>query len=381
MPSFLPFNIAAAGEGDSIMAQTDGRSIHSWIALMLDGRLRFLPAIALGTFGTGGDQLQDIMDDVSGVIAAGCRLVIMDGGTNDPLTTASLPASKALATQIVNTYNAAGVHVVYIAIPPRTDTSHVGVASREANRLDFNAWLEGLAAGRGLTVVNVDDVYSPSDSVQSVDRLHPRTEGAYRIAAKVAAVLSPMLGTGDVAAAIGGAQLLNNPALAGTTGTLATGVSGQAPTGWIVDNDTGATVVSSLLPSGSGNTWCLDVSGSATTSTQDLRIYQTVSHPIAVGDQFALAARMLLAGLGGEGDPTGVLGWSLAGFKAQIFSQFNAAGSGPMTRRVDNLVRCMPFANTTTGASSQVGLFLRFAVGPVAARIEFSTPHCAFTAP
>lgn len=374
----LPFNALAIGEGDSIMAQTDARSIMLWLSLALAGRLDFSANDVYGTEGQGGDKWADIAGDAAALLSEhDPDLILLDGGTNDTNVTVPFSAALASADSAIDTLTSGGTGALvwYMQIPLRTDVNAPFKATDEAAN---DAHMLGLASSNSRLRIydSSGSGYDPDDASQSLDKLHPKSAGAKLIGEDWAADISPYLGTGDVWSVLG-ANLLTNGDFAGAGGSKATGieVASTVPTGWTADNDAGVTCLVQTGSDGEGNYVDLVITGAATTASQDVRLYQTVTTAIAIGDAFDGAVHIELSGSDGTGDPVGLQGWEWSGGKATIGSRYNPAASGHMSYALDTVARCFSQANTASGSSTQAGFFSRWNVGAVDARIRMRRGH------
>lgn len=374
----LPFNLRTIGEGDSIFSYVDGRSILQWANIMLDGRMKFSPNGVAATDANSGHEWNLIDATVATLISehAPLDLVLLDGGTND--TNVTTPFSDALvdAEHMIDALNDNGTFVVYMEIPPRFDANAAGKAANQATN---NNTIRGWESSKDLKTFSVDDVWIEAD-LDATDKVHQKTQAAYKAAQKLFALLDPIIEKGDVRAALAANKCTNPTFTPDTGGTIASGMGGGSviPSGWTVDNDTGATVVSSVITRDDGTKAIrLDVSGTASSDSLDLRIFQVITDTYVTNDCYEFVADLLIKGAGGTGDPVGINGWALIGGNAVTFTQSQAAALGGMNFQVDNTVRCCsrPYGSGSTSFSA--GVYFRFAIGAVSARIEFALPHCA----
>lgn len=375
----IPFNSRTIGEGDSIFSYVDGRSILQWLNIFLNGALKWSPNGVAATDANAGHELALIDATVATLISehAPLKLVLMDGGTNDTNVTSPIGAAIASGEHFIDALNDNGTWVFYLAIPPRVDANGVAKA---ADQLKINDTFKSWQDHKMLRVFEVDSVW---DASLSSDGTHQNTVMAYAAARKMADDMWQMVEHGDPRDVLG-ANLFLNPSFAVETGgTIATGLQGGStiPQSWTVDNDTGATVTSSLVTRADGSKAIrLEVTGSATVDTLDLRVFQAVTYTYDINDAFEFVADVKIEAAGGAGGPpVGITGWALIGANAVAFTQSQAANLGGMNFQVDNTVRSAPRPYGAGGTAFTGGIYFRFAIGVVSARIEFSLPHiCEF---
>ena len=373
----IPFNTKLIADGDSLMSFVDGRSIQQWLNVFLDGRFRWTPNPVAGTVATAGDEWLPISNGVAASLALGPQVVLLDGGTND--TNVTVPFQNALdkALQTVTDYNAGGVKVIYMEIPPRADANAL---VKEPDRKTMTAYMRSLKATKNLMTVDMDLSYSPQYLSRSYDGTHQTSRGAYGEAKKLFKVIDPLLGRGDPRTVLL-ANKLTNPTLTGVGGTVQSGfVAGSvAPTNFVIDNLTGCTVRASVITDEKGvRKLRFDISGTCTDDTADLKVVQNVAQTITIGENYEYVADVLVAGANGQGDPTGLNAWALTAGNAVAFQASIAANLyGSMDMYVKNTVRACARPVTVGNTSYSTGLYARFKLGPVSARIEFSRPHSA----
>lgn len=370
----IPFNTRTIGEGDSIFSYVDGRSILQWLNIFLDGALKWSPNGVAATDANAGHEFALIDATVDTLISehAPLGLVLLDGGTNDTNVTSPIGAALGDAEHFIDTLNAAGAWVFYMAIPPRQDANALDKA---ADQLQINDALASWQEYKDLRVFDVSRVW---DASLSSDLVHQNTVMAHAAARKLADDMWQMVEHGDPRTVLG-ANLFLNPSFAvATGGTLASGMQGGSaiPQSWTVDNDTGATVTSSVVTRADGSKAIrLDVTGSASTDAADLRVFQAVTYAYDIADSFEFVADVKITASDGDGPPTGINGWALIGANAVTFTQSQAANLGGMNFDIDNTVRCAPRPYGAGGSSFTGGIYFRFAIGAVDARIEFALPH------
>lgn len=369
----IPFNARTIGEGDSIFSYVDGRSILQWLNIFLNGALKWSPNGVAATDANAGHELSGLDATVATLITEHdpLDLVLMDGGTNDTNVTSPIGSAIASGEHFVDTLNAAGIQVFYMAIPPRSDANAVDKA---ADQLRINTAFKGWQRHKQLRVFEVDSVW---DTSLSDDGTHQNTVMAYAAARKMADDMWDMIEHGDPRDVLGPNLCTNADFAIETGGTLATGMQGGSvmPSEWTVDNDSGATVTSSVVTRDDGSKAVrLDISGSASAAA-DIRIFQLVTNDYVIDDSFEFVSDLKISGADGEGAPTGLDGWAQIAGNAVCFTQSQSSTLGGMNFAVDNTVRCAPRPNSGAGASFTAGVYFRFAIGAVAARIEFSMPH------
>jgi lysophospholipase L1-like esterase len=206
-------------EGDSISSQVDGRSLAGWLSFVSGGRLNFTTSLqgTPGTIGTGGEGTPQVLAQAPAAVAAYPNLaaIIIHIGTN---SLNSLTASQIISdiTQTIDIYNAAGIHVVFSCILPKTADGPT-----EQKRKDVNAGIAALT-GKNLTVVNHDATHPMSDPTwQGLDVLpHPNVVGTRRMAQNIFnAIRVATISVYDELTT----NLIVNPTFTGTGGLVASG--------------------------------------------------------------------------------------------------------------------------------------------------------------
>ena len=365
-------------EGDSIAAQLDGRSMAMWFSALSNGKVTFLPNSTPGTEATGGHTLANVLADAPGVLAEFPTLtnILIHAGRNS--LTAGLATMQSEATQIIDAYNAAGVHVTWSAVLKATDA--VGIAN-EATRLAFNAWLAGLT-GKALKVINHDAVFDPATAPALVqaDSLHPTVMGERIVVANIVAAMN--FAASSHLSLMPGANVVPNAAFAGnpsfTTGFTADSV---VPTGWTISNGSGATVKASVLDIGGIRTVEFMGSGSASSAASDLRLSRNVTELAALVGQWIEGGMFVeISNAAGNGDAVGLTGWMVTTGDGYAFNKtHNAAAYGAMSGQYSGFVRVPPVKETADSTFQALGFYCRLAVGAVDFRIRLWSPYGCVT--
>lgn len=377
--SGTPFPLALGStilfEGDSLTSRTDGCSVAGWLSIITAGKVSYPPALLGGTVGTGGEGSAEILAQAPGNIAAfpGIKVIVIHIGTNDlsTLTAAQILANIQAACVL---YNNAGIWVVYSCILPRGDA--IGLAN-ETKRTDVNSGMAAYQVGRRVSVVNHDANFQLSDPTwQAGDTLpHANVVGTKRLASNLSAAFS-FVAT-NVTQVLP-TNAVTNPLLTGTGGSnVGTFVSGTVPDNWRIQNDTGATVTASMINEGGFNKMQFDISGSATTNSQNL-IFRTTpaTFPMAVGEWLEGKMFIEISGPGGVGSITGLDGWAVRGGAGYIFDQNHGPSvyNSMSTPIVSDVARILPIKETSIN-NAQLQFLAQFAVGAVSGRIKISQPH------
>ncbi|MDB5433563.1 MAG: hypothetical protein JWP35_4679 [Caulobacter sp.] len=370
-------------DGDSISAQTDGRSIAAHLATKSGGLMNFAPnaytppadSLRPGTVGVSGMKIADQAANLTAMFAANPSVthMVVHVGTNDmaPTLYATMQSDALNYLALCKTAN---VSVIWSCILRRNDA--IGQdAGNELKRVNFNAWLATLVGNPTYSligVINHDANFDPAADptlVNAADSLHPTYKGAGIFVGNIFAALH--FTATDVAALLP-ANTITNATLTGTSGGLATGVTGQVPTSWTVDNDTGCTCVASVGVDTDGERYCdMVLTGSATTNGQNVRFFRNdTSVGLVAGEWAEGKMNVTLTGSGGSGDATGVTGWMVQISNGFTFnSSHSFAAYGMMNTAFAGDVRCIPLkaAGAVTGT---IGAYAKLNVGVVDARFR-----------
>jgi hypothetical protein len=365
-------NQVALWDGDSLTANEDGRSFAASLQVGSGSKMRWSGHIGLaGTDGTGGDKLQDVLDDVARNLSENPLMtdIFIHAGTNNYMdTTAS--AALVLANQIIDAYNAGGVRVNWLGILPRVVLSDGGV--NQKYRQDFNYGLANIT-GKDFQYLNADSVYDPTDLTLSMDGTHCTSKGSRAIQAHIAAnYFNWSASSWETFMPV---NRVLNPTLTGTGGTVTAPATGTLATNWTIANLSGASVVASMTTVGADNAIQIDITGSATsTGLVTLSTYNSAIDALA-GQSIEAGAVLSMTSVAG-GAPVGLQAWAMADIKTgggRLFHDQTLTTYGPVPV-VNGPARIVAKTLATDGTACKFGVTLSFAVGPVDMRLILSKP-------
>ena len=274
------------------------RGVHYWAVLLSRGRVRSPSSTA--NFSHNGDTAANALARISTAIAAHCGIYHVDLGNNDCNEGVPVATIEANLTTIWNDFLAAGA--VVIASPPHQfENSVVSVQLCWAQLEQWVRRQNGTMAG--LYIYDPTSIWlQPQDADLTPKTnyawgnpgVHPTTLGAYELYTPLAAILDlifpdpgePLATIQDVynaTEAPSGNLLPGSPfATANNAGTVTgTGLSGVAPTSWVLsDYSLGTpfasmTTVGSMTTGSDGRVWEQIALGGtvATTGDNSTQIY------------------------------------------------------------------------------------------------------------
>ena len=276
-------------------------SAWTWANVLLKQALSIV-----ANYGIGGNTTSQILARVNDVIALNPGWVIITAGTNNMGVTGGVAQAKSDITAMFDAFEAAGIRVAILTLPPRISGSYTG--TMKADTLQLNEWIRQQARSRRGVVV-ADAFAALADGVASnyltliagfnptVDGIHMAATGAYAAGTALAVALQPHVTVlTPYSSPTPGANLLSNGRPAGTTTS--------APTGWNVSGGTGL-VWSDQLRSDGLRFWKRLVIGSGTVT---LGYNATVDGTrLAVGDtvnaigEFSVSAMDQAAAIDAQG--------------------------------------------------------------------------------
>jgi lysophospholipase L1-like esterase len=189
-------NVGALGNGYHPCCQFITECFADWLKPLLGPGYK-----VVGKWATSGNRIQNIIDQVPDIIAAGLDEVLLMIGTNDIAASGSTFSGVVSGLKsIIDGFTAAGVRVTLPGILPRGDAALTGQI-RAAN-----SWLQQYAAGKRLIryidtwpVLLNSTISYPSSSPYGVDTtmynttggnyIHPSRKGSYALAKFIAAAM------------------------------------------------------------------------------------------------------------------------------------------------------------------------------------------------
>lgn len=262
--TFVPFNkntVALFGDSITALAKSttgiytyhSSRGYWTWAnALGLNHRLDVV-AFAGVSGNTTTAMLARIQTDVIAYAPGWC---VVAGGTNDVSSSATFATIQSNLTAIFDALDDAGIRVIACTIPPRNSLT----AGQFLVQQQVNAWLHSIARTRpnfhlvDWTARVIDPSTSGSGAWASgmdTDGVHPSSQGAARMGKALVDVLDPLVPFADPISSTPGetANLVLNPLMAGTGGTVTAPVTGTAATSWQItrSGSAGLTAVGSRV--------------------------------------------------------------------------------------------------------------------------------------
>lgn len=252
----MPFGDSATPAALAAISSQDykpNKGFAYFAEMLSGGRIEFPRA---GNYGiTGNTSLQmatRASAAAAAIAAAGCTWVVIVGGTNDAPNGVTFAQTLAAYDQTEAAFRAQGVAVLWLAEYPR------GHASATGNRLSGSQLQDHygrhralLGRANGITVHALDTMLYLSDGAAATagdirtnatyDGLHLNGQGSYWVGSQIAQFFIGRLPARDFlpgnnadlwSASNPGGSITGNPCLAGSGGTLASGVTGSLADGF-----------------------------------------------------------------------------------------------------------------------------------------------------
>lgn len=235
-----------AAIGDSLSAQSvigtnaqggkesSRRSYHEWANVSLGQRLE--PPAVFAVTGKQTDamvteQLPQVLD--LSPRPAWCTVL---GGTNDINNGRTAAQVIASLRELIEGLTGAGIRPIVGTITPRTGFT----AGQLADQMQVNRWIKQVVPSLGAIVVDWSPFLANADGTPKTnvlqDGLHQTSYGASLMGQALASALTSAVAPADRLPASNAESptpnILTNPLLTGTTGTLGTGATGQVATSW-----------------------------------------------------------------------------------------------------------------------------------------------------
>lgn len=244
-PVLYPLNSRIVYFGDSLTDydKYDGRKQYTGI--LSGARFYTNPSFDQGIAGQNTTQMLARIGLVTAQIIPGKTLVPFLGGTNDissnpsilpgDVNTAGTSISNInqIVTQLVTAGAKVLIHTIWKRGIPQASYPY------EAQRQTVNTFIRSLAGTPGVTVFDVDSVYNPETMSDEAQGLHPNPYGAFVVASAEAPLVASFIDPASILVGQSG-NLLVNPGLTGTGGTLTSGTAtGVVANNWRLYRDTG----------------------------------------------------------------------------------------------------------------------------------------------
>lgn len=243
----------------------------------------------INNFGVGGDHTTHVLARMSEILASPASRANLLIGTNDARNALSVASYSTNLLNIVTQLLNSGKLVDICTIPPIVASPAVGtIASANQLVLGYNAYIKTLA--RSDPRIMLHDIYEAITDCTATtatvlsgmlasDNVHFSPKGAYTAGAVIAANFANRLpvSSGRISSMSDcynvdstNSQLLTNPLMQGTGGTLSGGATGSVPTNWTVTMTSATSVVASIVSraDGIGN----DLQGVLTASSSSSRM-------------------------------------------------------------------------------------------------------------
>lgn len=270
-------------QGGEIAGTLDTRAFAAWTWANVElGQALTIAA----NLGVGGDDTTEILARIGDVIDLDPGWVIITAGTNNAGVAGGVATAQADLTEMFDTFDAAGIRVCILTLPPRTGGSWAG--TQKADTLAINEWLRQQSRTRpGLVVADIWPALATAASSNFLstlygfnptsDGVHLSATGAYAAGKVLAAALRPHLASfvvpySDINP---GANLAPNPRPGQGAGGAAT------PTSWTLSGS--GTTFSDVARTDGLGTWkqVVCATGGATVS---LSTNAGIGALLAVGD-------------------------------------------------------------------------------------------------
>ncbi len=231
--------IEAAALGNSYVANSinvgsttwyDSRGWMNWGNMMMGSPLRIRPTSFKGVAGETTTQILARVTEIT-TLSPIPKFCFLDGGVNDFGFDVSLATVLANYTSIIEALNDAGI----IAVIGPCFATDAADAQYIADAQALNLALKKLASPGSMIWCDWSNLIEPTGlTVASTlyDGIHPGSVGARGMGRAVATAMMPRIAGEYPLATTASPGLLTNPMLTGTTGTLGSGFTGEAPTSW-----------------------------------------------------------------------------------------------------------------------------------------------------
>jgi lysophospholipase L1-like esterase len=263
------------GSGNTVQYQNFG--YVSWVTALC-------PAVMMpkgGVLAIPGETTSQMVNRLSGLSAFGARIMVVLGGTNDPLYAIDSLTTVRNLRRIYDAGLTAGMRVMAVTILPRF-AQNTYSPDVERRRLWINAWMK---SQNDITVIDAEEALN--NAFYFEDGLHTSPAGAYALGKLVADKINDMVTqcrTGSASAAQLTVASNSNPLMAGSTGRTSL-ASGTVATNWqLAGNFAGtASVVGSKEAAEDGREkQVITISGNYTGTSRRVTFNNYASAPIAL---------------------------------------------------------------------------------------------------
>ncbi len=247
------------------------------------GKLVYKPA---GEFGVGGDTTALILARFSAITAvASGRMAFIWAGTNDRgSANMTLAQSQTNIQSMIDQLKAAGAVNVCILAETQRFSSSALAGQQLQNHIDFHNWVLSLNQTK-VIVANAWDAIADADTV---DGLHPRTQGQHRVGEAFLSAVERYLPATEIIPFTSPANLLLNPTMTGTAGSKTGAATGSVADSWTMAmsaTNVGTVTISASKPASGGQQ--VDVAGlpTGTYGSSEFRQQRTLAAMgLVVGD-------------------------------------------------------------------------------------------------
>jgi len=225
--------------GDSITSPINSYGYWMWMRFFLRHRI-YLPESH--NFGVAGNTTAQMIERLDGVLAVQPDIVVFLGGTNDisgGSSAATLDNYRVIFSRILQS----GAQIVVVPVLPRVGGQMWGVSGLNSFLFQYCLMTPGMFYVSGLSGMLTDSTGALLPNYYQADGLHPAPAGACEIGRAIAKTMAVLIDPIETAldyvvqdqwhgsyAPYG--NLLANPSLTGTGGSVGAPSTGAVATGW-----------------------------------------------------------------------------------------------------------------------------------------------------
>jgi lysophospholipase L1-like esterase len=245
----IPFNSKIGYIGDSIIAHGftqvsasrlyfNANGFTTWLAVFAGSLLTMPVGAHQGVPGETMVQINARMGSMTG-LAGGCpAVVVLEGGLNDILGSATAAAILASRASSIASLRAAGALVMNCLIT-KTFAPGALTGPQETIRQAVNTGIIAQAVTNKVVTLDIDTPITGSGQMDS-DGVHPNVSGSYAIGRACGPTLAAYLIQGDPLSLLAtGTVFVSNLALTGTGGTLVSTATGVVADTHLLTNASG----------------------------------------------------------------------------------------------------------------------------------------------
>jgi hypothetical protein len=320
--------------------------------------------------GVGGQSIQTMSTETSGITSLNPKLVVFHGGFNDIRWSEDTPATiLTYLRTCIDAYKGVGAKVVVIYVLPAPAWFDAG---QEARRVAFN---DLIRAQTDITAIDVSAGFDPG--TMTTDGVHPNWLGAIHIGNALAVTLNELIDTDTpIAHSFDASNFLigasENPTLTGTGGnkTGSPTPTGDVADSWTVTHDDGFTVVASKTTLNGNVAQRIVVSGTNSTNGRVVKLTNSCAYNGKSGERYETWWDFSLASGSQNLRTIGALSDTTA--SPNPYGQVDILPSTAMAG-----VMRPPNVSSLGGTdtSTDIEFILTFAAGTVAADVTVAAPY------